>query len=1262
MRAILKTIILALLTAFPALAQHPPAPQIPLGGNIGCAGFACLNNGTLQIPADANYTLTALDTSAMSIKITSAVSLTATRNLIWPAGGFQVDVENATTGGQAIQVIGATGTGVTIANGQTVRVWNDGTNFVQVGSAGGSFTAAGDLSGSSASQTVIGLKGTLFCTGFTPTNGQAVTLTTASSPNPCWTAVAPSGGVASVFGRTGIVVAVSGDYTVAQVTGAAPLASPALTGTPTVPTAAPGTNTTQVASTAFVVANSGGTLAGDVTGPSGSNTVVKVNNGSVPASAPGLATNGSSQPIVQTSGNICTILGGCPVTQPNFTGNLAANVLADYTFSTGTGTTLFDVSGANACSGSPCNGTFGTGSATAPTWNGQTNVHFSQATPTQGIALPTQLNAGKTFVFSYYSTPISVVPGVGTAFNGAFAPIISSGVGSAGINFITAAPCGGFTSQLFQSTIWNSSCITTASNFGAGFHVKIITLGIPGTNTDTIMIDGNESPLNSAGATAGAQTSGNLFIGTSNVGPWVNAGGEWDAYRLRAYSSQLSEADKQTITNIFRQDVQNRGINITPVAVNNAFPIQHCIGDSQTSGQGVTTPFCSELVLTNQPAYAIFNWGIGGMTLQGMTASDQWRVGPQCPTNLGVPSVALVLGGTNDASQNGSLTAAQYGVATFQNMAGEIQTLKRAGCVVYALTPMSRFGTDPFGNQYDADMAAYAAQIRELAVSSAGADGVADLYSIPVLGATGAATSGASTYWQAGGLHTTQAGTDLEAAAISATMNYYSGSTSGNPHNVTSTAYTMVASDRYLSYSPTAAGVVTLPPCNGPTGATYTIVNPQNTFTVTLKTGSSVQTLNGIDYSSSGLLLPQGSYTFKIGAFGPTTSGCFWTGASPGGGTSGFPITIGSTSVAASSTTTTIAGLTLTSPTFTTPAIGTPASGVATNLTGLPIATGVSGLGTSVATFLATPNSANLAAALTDETGTGAAVFGTSPTLVTPALGIPSALVLTNATGLPVAGGGTGAGTFTIHGVLTGQTTGAFHATAAGATNAVFMGQGASSDPIFVAQPVIDCTNCTNTGGTPAYPLTITGGISGGVVYGNSSTSLTVSPSGTAGQVMLWGGAGNAPTAKALTGTGASVVQGPSSATNHVIATFLTDGSISNSDGLLNTQFVHLTGSETMTGAKTFNLPIKLTQTTAPVASSCGSGTVTAGGTDNAFIVTGITAATACTVTFNVGITRGVCTVSTNSTTISSAVTSISTSAVTFGMAAFTGTIYGICF
>lgn len=74
-----------------------------------------------------------------------------------------------------------------------------------------------------------------------------------------------------------------------------------------------------------------------------------------------------------------------------------------------------------------------------------------------------------------------------------------------------------------------------------------------------------------------------------------------------------------------------------------------------------------------------------------------------------------------------------------------------------------------------------------------------------------------------------------------------------------------------------------------------------------------------------------------------------------------------------------------------------------------------------MATFLATPSSANLRAVLSDETGTGSAVFATSPTLVTPDLGTPSAGTLTNCTGLPasaltgavpVANGGTNLTTF----------------------------------------------------------------------------------------------------------------------------------------------------------------------------------------------------------------------------------------------------------
>lgn len=204
---------------------------------------------------DANYTLSNFNgvaDEARNALLVFTGTLSQQRNVIAPLVEKTYIIKNSTTGGFGIQIIGASGTGVVIPNGMTTTVYCDGTNFYAA------FTG-------------------------TPSNF-------------------------TINGTATITGALSGST--AAFSGAISSVSPTFTGTPTAPTAAPGTNTTQIATTAFVNTATGslGTMASqnannvNITG--GTITGTTINGNVVGSNSVGARTISTSAPVGGSNGDI----------------------------------------------------------------------------------------------------------------------------------------------------------------------------------------------------------------------------------------------------------------------------------------------------------------------------------------------------------------------------------------------------------------------------------------------------------------------------------------------------------------------------------------------------------------------------------------------------------------------------------------------------------------------------------------------------------------------------------------------------------------------------------------------------------------------------------------------------------------------------------------------------------------------------------------------------------------------------------------------
>ena len=339
-----------------------------------------------------------------------------------------------------------------------------------------------------------------------------------------------------------------------------------------------------------------------------------------------------------------------------------------------------------------------------------------------------------------------------------------------------------------------------------------------------------------------------------------------------------------------------------------------------------------------------------------------------------------------------------------------------------------------------------------------------------------------------------------------------------------------------------AAGISWKNPVTVATTVDITLSGLQTIDTVSLVAGNTVLVKNQSNSAQNGIYeVKAGAWTYAVGCttwaqyvsalvfieFGTQAGSAWYCTAQPGGtlgvtamnwsnfstaanytaGTGlqliGYQFSIANTGVPASTY-----GSATATPVFAVNAQGQITS--VTNTTITPAIGNVTGLGTGVATFLQTPTSANLAAAVSDETGTGALVFATSPTLVTPALGTP-------------ASGDFSTGTFTWP-TFNQNTTGYAASLAGGATGSVpyqtaantttFLAAGTNGQILTLAAGVPTWANAPATGVTSV-------GTAGTV----SGITLTGGPITSTGTITL-GGTLDLSSPPAIGGTTANTIRG----------------------------------------------------------------------------------------------------------------------------------------
>jgi hypothetical protein len=422
----------------------------------------------------------------------------------------------------------------------------------------------------------------------------------------------------------------------------------------------------------------------------------------------------------------------------------------------------------------------------------------------------------------------------------------------------------------------------------------------------------------------------------------------------------------------------------------------------------------------------------------------------------------------------------------------------------------------------------------------------------------------------------------INSTTIGATSPSTAAFTSGTV-SATPTAATDIANKQYVDYY--AAGLSWKQPVNAASTVNITSLSGLQTVdTVSLIAGNTVLVKNQSTAADNGIyVVASGAWTRSPGAdtwdeyvgaivfviSGSQADSAWYSSAQPGG-------TLGTTAInwynfSVASTYTAGTGLTLAASVFSITNTGVTAAAygsatqvgtftvnaqgqltLAGNTTVTPAVGSITGLGTGVATWLATPSSANLLAAMTDETGSGSLVFATSPTLVTPILGTPqSGNFSTGTFTWPTFNQNTSgnAATATTATNLAGGAAGSLPYQSAAATT-TFLAAGTNGQVLTLASGVPTWSNAGSSGVTSVAqsftgglisvtgsPITTTGtlaltvaGTSGGIPYFSSGSTWASSGALTQYGVVYGGGAAGSPATTAAGTTGQVLIGNTSAA------------------------------------------------------------------------------------------------------------------------------------